>query len=286
LLIGGPGGDTYRFGRNHGHDIIQEDDAGSAGADTVNFLVDRNETYIYRNGQDIVISIDDGADTLTLQAWYDGAAHQIEILRFGDGTTWSAQTLGEHAHANPPPVAGLAESPEPFESLAFDEPEPAAQPPQAAALAIALPGFTFGADFVRGTGGDDLMEALLGDDTAYGGPGNDELFGDEGDDYLGGEAGDDLLDGGPGRDILEGGAGNDRYVLAAGYGEDWVVDTGGIDEVVVDASIAVASTVFTRDLANLYVSSGTDRLVIVDWFHREQTRVESFRFADGSVLDE
>jgi len=249
-------------------------------------VVGDHNIELYGNGQDIIISIEDGAATLTLQAWYDGAAHEIEILRFGDGTAWNAQTLGTHADANPPPAAGLAASPDPLEPLSLVEPEPAAQPLQVTALTVAVPGFTLGADFVRGTGGDDLMETLLGDDTAYAGPGNDELFGDEGDDYLGGEAGDDLLDGGPGRDILEGGAGNDRYVLAAGYGDDWVVDTGGIDEVVVDASIAAASTVLTRDLANLYLSSGADRLVLVDWFHRAETRVESFRFADGSVLDE
>jgi len=280
LLLGGPGGDTYRFGVNYGNDIVREDDEGSAGADTLNLLVGRAGTYIYRSGQDIVISLAGGADTLTLQSWYDGAAHQVEILRFADGTSWNAQTLGAHADANLPPESGASE---PIAPLSLDEPEAFPQP---AALAVAVAGFTPFSDFVRGTGGDDLMEALAGNDTAYGGPGNDGIDGGEGDDYLGGESGDDLLDGGPGRDILEGGAGNDRYAFGAGYGEDWIVDVGGVDEVVIDATIALASVAFTRDLANLYLSAGADRLVLVDWFHRAETRVEYIRAAAGSALDE
>jgi Ca2+-binding RTX toxin-like protein len=34
------------------------------------------------------------------------------------------------------------------------------------------------------------------------------------------------------------------------------------------------------------MTSGLDRLTLVDWFHRIDARVESFRFADGTHLDE
>jgi len=141
-------------------------------------------------------------------------------------------------------------------------------------------------DFVRGSGADDRLDALGGDDTVWGGPGNDELLGGAGDDWLGGEGGDDVLDGGAGRDILSGGPGNDRYRFDAGYGDDWVTDSGGVDEVEFGAGLAPADLVFTRDQSNLYVAAGADRLTLVDWFYRPETRVETFSFADGTAFDE
>ena len=151
---------------------------------------------------------------------------------------------------------------------------------------LAATQFTAGGDFVRGSGADDALDGLGGDDSLLGGPGNDSLSGSAGDDLLDGEAGDDTLDGGEGRDLLLGGPGNDRFAFDAGYGQDWVVDSGGADQVAFGAGIAPASLTFTRDLANLYASSGTDKLTLVDWFASAASRVETFSFADGSVLDE
>jgi len=141
-------------------------------------------------------------------------------------------------------------------------------------------------DFIRGSGGDDRIDGLAGNDDLHGGPGADELLGNTGDDFLNGEDGADILDGGAGRDILSGGAGNDRYVFAAGYGDDWVTDTGGLDEVAFGSGWTPSSVVFTRDQSNLYATVGADRLNLVDWFYRADTRVERLRFADGTVLEE
>ena len=103
---------------------------------------------------------------------------------------------------------------------------------------------------------------------------------------MSGDAGADTLDGGAGRDLLQGGAGDDRYVFAAGYGNDWVVDSGGFDEVDFGLGSTPGSAIFTRDLSDLYVTVGADRLTLADWFTHPDLRVESFRFADGTVLAE
>jgi len=140
-----------------------------------------------------------------------------------------------------------------------------------------------GADFIRLDGSGDSISALDGNDVVLGGAGDDELYGLFGDDTLSGEGGDDWLSGGPGRDLLQGGPGDDRFAFEPGDGTDWITDSGGADEVVFGPDI---TPIFTRDLANLFVSSGADRLTLVDWFSRADSRIESFRFDDGMVLTE
>ena len=139
-------------------------------------------------------------------------------------------------------------------------------------------------DFIRAAGGGERIDALAGNDVVLGGPGDDELLGNAGDDALSGDAGADTLDGGAGRDLLQGGTGDDRYVFAGGYGNDWIADSGGTDEMVFGQG--PGSVVFTRDLSDLFVTAGADRLTLADWFAHPDLRVESFRFADGTVLNE
>ena len=57
-----------------------------------------------------------------------------------------------------------------------------------------------------------------------GGSGNDRLAGTSGADMLRGGIGDDTLTGGLGDDVLTGGAGRDRFVFAAGFGDDIITD--------------------------------------------------------------
>ncbi len=281
ILRGGLGGDTYLFGPGYDNDVIIENDPDTANTDTI--LIDTlpSDLSVTQSGADVQLTLSGGADRLTVQGWFNGSAMQVEEVRFLDGTVWNAATVTALAGGElppQPPTQTAAVRSAPAQSV---EAAPAAQVVTALAATLSA-----GGDFHRGSGGDDLLEALAGDDTVFGGPGNDTIRGGEGDDFLGGESGDDLLDGGPGRDILEGGAGDDRYAFGAGHGEDWAVDTGGADEVLVDASLAPAAVVFSRDLANLNMTAGADRLVLVDWFHRAETRIESVRFADGAVLDE
>ena len=143
-----------------------------------------------------------------------------------------------------------------------------------------------GADFVRAVGDGESIDALQGNDVVLGSAGDNELLGRDGDDTLSGEGGADTLDGGPGRDLLQGGPGDDRFAFEPGYGIDWITDVGGADEVVLGTGMAASGVVFTRDLSNLFLTAGADRLTLVDWFSHPDSSIESFRFADGTVLNE
>ncbi|HJS37556.1 MAG TPA: calcium-binding protein, partial [Burkholderiales bacterium] len=281
LLRGQAGGDTYRFAPGYGSDTIVENDPDTGSIDTVRISALPGDVSVAQVGADLQISLSGGTDRLTVQGWFNGAAMQVEAMQFDDGTVWDADTLTTLAGG----VPAAPSQPAPSAPSAQTLEESVSEPPAPLAPAVVAE-LTPGGDFFRGSGGDDQLDALGGDDTVFGGPGNDQLLGGDGDDYLGGEAGNDLLDGGAGRDILEGGDGDDTYAFGAGYGQDWAVDTGGVDEVAVDASLTPEALVFTRDLANLYATAGADRLTLVDWFHRPLTRVEAFRFTDGTVLDE
>lgn len=116
-----------------------------------------------------------------------------------------------------------------------------------------------GDDNFDGGAGADSLRGGDGVDRLLGGDGNDQLFGDAGVDHLAGEAGDDMLegggdndvlDGGSGADILRGGAGNDVLVGGAGNdtldgglgddvyqfdasaGDDVIVDSDGVNQIV------------------------------------------------------
>ena len=95
-LYGNSGGDTYVFNRGDGQDIIDEQDAGSAG-DAVLFGEDvRPEDIIVtqgNGGRDLILSISGTSDQVTLKnvitssyAW-----SRVEFVRFADGTEWTYQ---------------------------------------------------------------------------------------------------------------------------------------------------------------------------------------------------
>ena len=285
-LRGGLGGDTYVFKLGYGSDLIVENDPNAGNADSIVFDALPSDVTVARAVSDVRFTLAGGADQLTVQNWFNGSAMQIEAVRFADGTVWDAAMVTALATGQPLKAPGTTASGTVLaESSTETAPRGDTVTPAAAMLGL-VADLTPAADFFRGSGGDDVLDGLGGDDTLLGGPGNDTLRGGDGDDYLVGEAGNDTLDGGIGRDILEGGAGDDRYVFGAGYGQDWALDVGGSDEVIFDSTIAPAAVVFTRDLSNLYVGAGADRLTLVDWFYRADTRIEMFRFADGSSLDE
>jgi Ca2+-binding RTX toxin-like protein len=73
-------------------------------------------------------------------------------------------------------------------------------------------------------GDDDVLYGGNGDDRLGGKGGNDRIYGDDGKDKLFGDDGDDLLRGGKGEDLLTGGKGADIFALAAGEGEDLILD--------------------------------------------------------------
>ena len=192
-LLGGAGSDTYGFYRGAGNDIVTE--TGISGdADTIRFndIASKDELDVARDGDNLIISITDTGDTLTLTNWFtqDGTNnYKIEQFELSNGTILSAAEIEAMIQVLPtlPTISG-----------------------------------TDGDDVLYGTASAEIIDAGSGNDYLSGAAGNDSLLGGADNDYLNGSTGDDTLDGGTGNDSLYGGAGNDTYIWTTGMGNDIV----------------------------------------------------------------
>jgi Ca2+-binding RTX toxin-like protein len=112
---------------------------------------------------------------------------------------------------------------------------------------------TGGADSMSGDGADNQFIGDAGNDVLSGAGGADILQAGFGDDTLAGGAQDDRLDGGVGLDQLNGGTGSDtlmggfdadRFLFAAGDGDDVIEDFAvGTDQLVLLGGITIATLV-------------------------------------------
>ncbi|MFO0701090.1 MAG: putative Ig domain-containing protein [Nitrospira sp.] len=171
-----------------------------------------------------------------------------------------------------------------------------------------------GADVLDGGDGNDHLEGGFDDDILFGGTGNDVLFGQEGADSLFGDVGDDVLQGGTeadalwggagddqlqggdgedvliggtGDDVLDGGAGNDTYVFNLGDGVETIDDAVGINRLVFGAGIAASDVTLGYGSLLLRVGPNGDLIHIQNFNSAnpaQSTGIESFEFADGTVL--
>jgi Ca2+-binding RTX toxin-like protein len=178
VLQGGEGSDTYVFGVGSGHDVILETDAAGDDLDVVTLGggIAPENLQLSRVAQDLVLSADGMADTLTISRWYDALGFQIEQLRFHDGRIWDAGTIA--LIVPPPNQAPVLAHPiadqqaledAPFElalaSDTFFEPDPGESLTYAATLdgGGALPAWLFfeaGTRTLRGTPGNDDVGLL------------------------------------------------------------------------------------------------------------------------------
>ncbi|MGH8579927.1 MAG: calcium-binding protein [Gammaproteobacteria bacterium] len=122
-LIGGSGGDRYLFSRGDGHDLIQEQ-AGVAGEkDSVRFgpLLDPDELWFSRSGDDLSIAVLGAPDGITIQNWYSGPEYRVEEFHTTDGSVLyesQVQQLVQAMAAFDRPAAGESElSPQMREQL-------------------------------------------------------------------------------------------------------------------------------------------------------------------------
>ena len=85
---------------------------------------------------------------------------------------------------------------------------------------------------INGDAGDDTLYGGPGggDDLLMGGPGDDRIYGGIGNDTLEGGPGNDQLRGGPDDDTLDGGEGDDAFIIAAGGGNDTILDFGNEED--------------------------------------------------------
>ena len=231
VLEGGTGSDTYLFNVGDGQDIIGNYDASAGRVDVLQFGVGISAANLTarRSGQDLVLTIADTEDRVTVFNYFvgDAAGHyQLDLIRFADGSSWDVAAVKAQVLQ---PTSGN----DVLQGYASDD---------------VIAGGA-GDDILFGNAGDDVLHGEDGNDTLYGGAGNDTLNGGAGADVLDGDAGDDVLDGGAGNDLLRGGAGNDHltggqgndrleggagddhYHFAAGDGQDTIVDTQGLSTV-------------------------------------------------------
>ena len=143
---------------------------------------------------------------------------------------------------------------------------------------------------------DDFINAPLTingkgqlEDYMYGfGSRDNILIGSDSVDSIYGYDGDDIIIGGKGNDTLLGGTGNDTYIFNLGDGNDYIneINDGGIDKVVFGEGIAKSDIKMKRERENLQISfrNSEDSLTIADMYSRDDAIIETFEFADGTVL--
>jgi Ca2+-binding RTX toxin-like protein len=151
-LFGGQGNDTYIFGLGSGQDSIIE----SLGSlDTIRMApgVAPSDVVATQINDDLVLSLNGGADRLTVSLYFLASPLQIELVQFADGTVWDQAFIGNLLQ---PTITG-----------------------------------TGGQDVLVGTSSNDRLAGLAGDDQVAGLAGNDLLDGGTGADQLTGGAGDD-----------------------------------------------------------------------------------------------
>jgi Ca2+-binding RTX toxin-like protein len=239
---GGQGNDVYVFGRGDGQDLILDHDATTGNIDTVFFApgITPDQVSARREGTNLVLTINNSSDRLTVSRWFEDASHKIEQVSFFDGTNWDANALLAMA-ANGPAILG-------------DDND------------------TFvgsgSADVIEGRGGDDTLHGQVGDDFIKGGSGNDVLSGGVGNDvyYFARGDGWDVVDQGDAAqddfDIVrfgEGIAPDDIVFSKSGIGNDLVLtlanstdsvtlrDGLGWDSTMLSAVEFVDGTVWDRD---------------------------------------
>ena len=150
-LAGDAGSDVYAFGIGDGRDVI-DDVSGTADAIVFGSGIDPGQVTVSRSGSDIVLSLANGLDAITVRGFLASSSSQIEAVRFVNGTVWSSAQLTDMATS----VFG-----------------------------------TSGNDTLVGTSGDDRLLALEGNDSMNGLAGNDTLDGGASADTMAGGAGND-----------------------------------------------------------------------------------------------
>lgn len=83
----GLGSDTYRISAGAGSITIAEHQGLASAQDRIQWdsSVDNDDLWFSRAGQDLQVSVIGTSDALTIKDWYQGAQHQVELMRSGSG---------------------------------------------------------------------------------------------------------------------------------------------------------------------------------------------------------
>jgi Ca2+-binding RTX toxin-like protein len=153
------------FGPGSGQDTIVE---SQGNLDTIRMApgVAPSDVVVTRNNRDLMLSLNGGADQLTVSLYFVASSLEVERVLFADGTVWDHTVIETLAQ---PATNGTAGS----DSLIG----------------------TSGDDRLAGLGGDDQLTGLAGNDLLDGGTGADTLTGGLGNDtYLVDDTGDVVIE--------------------------------------------------------------------------------------------
>jgi Ca2+-binding RTX toxin-like protein len=268
ILDGGVGNDTLWGGsvRNAESGVV------TSGNDTLIGGVG-DDTYLFKVGDEIDtiedaaapgegnrIQFGTGIAQTDLTFAHDQAARTLTIQVGSAGADQLVLTNFDPTGANGSLVV---------ETLAFADGSTASL---ATLLGLGGPVATNGDDTITTGAGDDVVDALGGHDVVDTGAGNDTITG------------------GTGNDTLIGGHGDDTYIFNVGDGVDTITDLATAGEGnTVEFGAGIAPTDLTLDLGSLLIRVGTNgdaiHLTNFDPANVLGSRtIESFRFADGTVL--
>jgi Ca2+-binding RTX toxin-like protein len=300
-LTGGAGRDTYRY-------LPVTPIAGGVAEDVITDFTPGDGGDIIRLAASVPNPFElgrlslaqDGADTTVLLLQEDGSTTSVLRLLGVDATALTAANFGGVT-----PELGDGGGPDPVsddETGNLIDGGPEADFIFGNGGADTISGFA-GSDSLAGgadgdsiSGGfdDDLIAGEAGNDTITGGAGDDVLSGGIGDDSIeGGDAdaefaGNDTFSGGAGDDALIGGAEDDTYVFGATDDRDTIIDAGGTDGILFDATVDPADVIVLQkgDDLELRVITGNTRILLVGALADPvQTSIESVTFDDGTVWD-
>lgn len=252
-LMGEGGNDTYLFRRGSGQDVIIDSDVTAGNVDTLwlGGNLTPADITIRRAANNLVLSINDANDTLTVEDFFKNGStlNQIERIQFQNGAALGLED-----------IYALLYAPTDADDVLYGTPKD---------------------DILRGLGGDDRIYGQGGDDIFDGGSGNDTLIGGlVSYGYYGLNAGS----GSNGNDTYLFGRGAGQDVII-----DADAGIGNRDTILFGADIALADVALRRDGDDLVlvISGATDRLTVKDYFKDETptNQIERIQFADGTNWD-
>ncbi|MFZ0407717.1 MAG: calcium-binding protein [Cyanobium sp.] len=201
-LHGGLGNNIYHYSLHDGNDILSSyHDPNASRQNVLNFdrQIKPGDIKITRLSNRLRLDILSSGESISVEDFFrDGNIlnnyNPLQIVRFGDGTSWTASTL-----------AGMVSN---------------------------LINGTSADNTLRGGAGDDWIEGQGGNDQLLGLAGNDQLGGGAGNDTLLGGDGDDLLDGGDGLDTASYAGASGSVSVDLGLNGPQATGAGGVDTLV------------------------------------------------------
>ncbi|TDM08602.1 MAG: hypothetical protein C4K60_04035 [Ideonella sp. MAG2] len=99
MLSGGQGDDTYIYRRGDGTDVISSFEARAGKLDRLKFELSSTEVSSTRSGDNLILSIQNSTDTVTVQNYFVGDANggwQVDLIEFADGAKFAVDAVKDY----------------------------------------------------------------------------------------------------------------------------------------------------------------------------------------------